>query len=228
MAVSIQVQLNEKLFLKDPQQTDIGKAILSQSIIMIDRLGIEEFTFKKLASEINSTEATIYRYFENKHKLLVYLISWYWAWLEYLIDFRTANINDPEIKLKTIIQIIAESVRNDPATLPIDESILHRIVISESAKAYLTKHVDDENKEGYFMNFKTLCKKISTAILEINPGYAFSRSLASTVIGAAHEQIYFSEHLPSLSDIKPENKDGANIISYLEHLVFGLIKPEKK
>lgn len=40
---------------------------------MIYKTGYEAFTFKKLAEDIGTTEAGIYRYFENKYKLLVYL-----------------------------------------------------------------------------------------------------------------------------------------------------------
>ena len=38
---------------------------------------VEEFTFRKLAQKINTTEASVYRYFENKHRLLIYILAWY-------------------------------------------------------------------------------------------------------------------------------------------------------
>jgi AcrR family transcriptional regulator len=76
-------KLNPHLYLRDPQQTELGQKIINASVVLIDTLGFEQFTFKKLAEEIDSTEASIYRYFENKHRLLLYLVGWYWTWLEY-------------------------------------------------------------------------------------------------------------------------------------------------
>ena len=73
----IQIKVNDKVFVKDPQSSDLGQRIVSIGAKMIDELGFEEFTFKKLSKEINTTEASIYRYFENKHRLLIYLISIY-------------------------------------------------------------------------------------------------------------------------------------------------------
>ena len=62
-------KLSEKLFLRDPQETELGRNIIRLSIKMMDEIGFEEFTFKKLAVKIKSTEASVYRYFDNKHKL---------------------------------------------------------------------------------------------------------------------------------------------------------------
>ena len=69
MTIGIQITLNERLYLRDPQATDLGKKIIKHSILLIDEIGFEAFTFKKLASRMSSTEASVYRYFENKHML---------------------------------------------------------------------------------------------------------------------------------------------------------------
>ena len=75
-------KLNERLYLRDPQSTELGQRIVSKGIELIDGLGFEQFTFKKLAAQVNSTEPSIYRYFENKHRLLHYLTAWYWSWMD--------------------------------------------------------------------------------------------------------------------------------------------------
>ena len=80
---SVKIAINEKLYLKDPESSELGKRIVEKSIVMINELGFDGFTFKKLGIAIKSNESSIYRYFENKHKLLLYLTSWYWGWLEY-------------------------------------------------------------------------------------------------------------------------------------------------
>ncbi|GAA3931251.1 TetR/AcrR family transcriptional regulator [Hymenobacter algoricola] len=94
MGTSLRLDLNEKLYLRDPQGTDLGRRLVAESVLLIDEIGFEQFTFKKLAQRMESTEASLYRYFENKHKLLVYLVSWHWAWLRYQIRFHTHNVPD--------------------------------------------------------------------------------------------------------------------------------------
>jgi AcrR family transcriptional regulator len=225
MAVSISIKQTSKLYLRNPEESELGKKIVSESVSLIAKLGFEEFTFKKLAAAIQSTEASIYRYFENKHKLLIYLISWYWAWLEYLIDYKTNNISDPIKKIRIIIKIIAESSsKDDPNSPHIDESLLHKIVVAESAKAYLTKNVDSENKAGLFANYQSLCKSISAIIKEINPQFPYPRAMASNLIETAHEQIFFSQHLPGLSDVPTTKNDYSKISDFLELIFFSTVK----
>ncbi len=90
--MQLHIVMNEALFLRNPEQSELGKNIINHSTRLIFKNGFEAFTFKKLAEEIGTTEASIYRYFENKHKLLLYLSAWYWGWLEFQIGFQTNNI----------------------------------------------------------------------------------------------------------------------------------------
>lgn len=217
-------KLNEHLYLRDPQRTNLGQLIISKSIDLIDHLGFEHFTFKKLAEEIESTEASVYRYFENKHRLLHYLISWYWSWLEYKVDLATVNLKTPEEKLKACLRTIAEKKKYDPAFEFVNEEALSRIVVEELDKTFLTKWVDADNKDGLFISFKSLCAKIAGVVKEINSDYSFSHSLISTCLLAAKQQYFFSSHLPSLTDIIPDEKRNENIYMFLESLVFSAIK----
>lgn len=225
MAVLIQMELNDKLYLRDPQQTKLGKKIIQYSIILIDEIGFEKFTFKKLATRIDSTEASVYRYFENKHKLLVYLVSWYWEWVKFQIDFNTMNISDPKEKLKRVLSVLVESSKVNPIIEHIDEQTLHRIVIAEGSKAYHTKDVDNENKDGFFLNYKSLTGKISAIIQEINPDFAYPKALASNLLEMANNHIYFAEHLPQLTDVKiGDNRDLREMQQLLEFFAFRLIE----
>ena len=103
MSIEIRISLNEGIYLKDPQDSPLGRNIIKHSILLIDDVGFEAFNFKKLAQQMGSTEASVYRYFENKHALLIYLVSWYWEWVAYLIKINTVNIDDPKKKLEIII-----------------------------------------------------------------------------------------------------------------------------
>lgn len=219
MKPQLQIRMNENLFLRDPVSSELGKKIVGNSILLIDKNGFENFTFKKLAEEIGTTEAGVYRYFENKHKLLVYLTAWYWGWLEFQITFKTNNINNPVTKLKQVIKMLGSEVEDDIQTDYIDESILYKIIITEGTKAYLTKQVEEDNKNHFFKPYKDLCSIVGDIILECNPKYKYPKSLASTIIEMAHFQNFFMINLPSLTDFG-NSKEPNNIILFLTDLVF--------
>lgn len=223
MAVTIQIKLNEKLYLRDPQDTELGRRIIRDSILLIDEIGFEQFTFKKLAERINSTEASVYRYFENKHLLLVYLLCWYWEWVKYQIEFATNGLNDPREKLRMALRIIVNINKRDTVVEFVDEDILHRIVIAEGTKTYLTKSVDTENKYGFFATYKALAKSIAAMITDINPEFQYPHALASTLLEMANKHIYFSQHLPSLTDVRIIDGDLTPVEHLLEDFAFGLI-----
>ena len=223
MEVQLQIKMNEKLFLRDPEQTELGKKIIQHSIQLIHKNGFESFTFKKLAEDIGTTEAGIYRYFENKHRLLIYITAWYWSWLQYRVTFSTNNIKDPAVKLKKVIQLLATTVVDDDKTMHINEGLLHQIIIAEGSKAYLTKHVSEDNKDQLFKPYKDLCAVIADIMLECNPKYKYSRSLASTIIEMAHFQNFFMNNLPSLTDFG-NAKDELKVVCFLEDLVFSSIR----
>lgn len=217
----VTIQVNEHVYLKDPRSSNLGRKIIMGSIDMIEELGFESFTFRKLGKKIQSTEASIYRYFENKHKLLLYLTSWYWSWIEYRLVFSLANIESAEERLERAINSLTEPIEKDSKYTYINEIKLNRIVISDSSKAYLTKEVDEDNKGGLFLGYKQLVSRVSDIILEINPGYKYPHILVSTVIEGAHHQRYFAEHLPRLTDVI----DGEDaIMEFYKNMVFKSIK----
>ncbi|MDO1499735.1 TetR/AcrR family transcriptional regulator [Winogradskyella maritima] len=216
----VHITIDSALYTKDPNSSKLGQNIVSHSIDMIDELGFEAFTFKKLGTRIGSNESSIYRYFESKHVLLVYLISWYWSWVEYTMVFSTSNIASPVERLEKCIYILTRKIDKDNDFSYINEINLGNIIISESSKAYHTKAVDKENKLGYFKTYKRVVQRVSDIVLEINPTYDFPHMLISTVIEGAHQQRYFSEHLPSLTDVK-KGKD--TVVNFYTHLVFRAI-----
>lgn len=218
-------KLNENLFHRDPQTTELGRNIVSSSVELMGKLGFELFTFKKLADEIGSTEASIYRYFENKHRLLLYLIDWYWTWLGHRIDFEVNNILDPHDRLRKCLRLLTLDSKQDPQVPFVNQDTLEQIVMTEFEKTYLTRQVDIDNKEGLFLPFKAVCKKIASIIFEINPRYEFPHSLASTAMLALTHQIYYAQHLPSLSDIKYDTKkNNKRLYEFLEGLLFTTIR----
>jgi len=197
---NFKIKVNEKIYVKDPETSALGKRILKNSILLIDEIGFENFTFKKLGDKIGSNESSIYRYFENKHKLLVYLSSWYWSWMEYKLVFATANILDPKEKLKNAIRIVTEKIHDDQDTDYINEAVMNKIIITEFTKTLHTKEIDEENKEGYFLIYKRVINRIVSIINEVNPKYPFAKSLTSTIVEGSLHQHFLTEHLKTITD----------------------------
>lgn len=201
---NLNFSINEKLFVKNPESSDLGKKIIQNSILLIDEIGFEAFTFKKLGAKIHSNESSIYRYFENKHKLLIYLSTWYWSWIEYRIVFNTQNIENPIEKIAKAIAIVAKKIEDDDTTKYINESVLNRIIIAEFSKTFLTKEVDKENKDGFFKVYKSIINRIETMIEEYNPKYPFAKTLASTIVEGSLHQHYLKEHFSNLTNLSEE------------------------
>jgi len=132
-------------------------------------------------------------------------------------------LKDPEIKIKKLIQLLAENVEDDISTGYIDESMLHQIVIAEGSKAYLTKNVNADNTLQFFKPYKDLCNAVGEIILEFNPKYKYPHSLASTIIEMAHLQNFFMNHLPSLTDFS-KNKSVDELVGFLTDLTFSAIE----
>ncbi|SHI76308.1 transcriptional regulator, TetR family [Flavobacterium terrae] len=203
---NIKIAVNDKLYVKDPETSDLGKKIIQNSILLIDEIGFELFTFKKLGDRIQSNESSIYRYFENKHKLLLYLSSWYWTWIDYNLVFSITNINNPVEKLEKAILIVTQNITDDLDTPHINEEILNRIIISEFTKTFLTKEVDEENKEGFFIVYKRVVNRLIDIIKEVNPNYKYAKSLASSVVEGALHQQYIKKHFKTITNFN-ENDD---------------------
>ena len=217
---NIKIAVPEKIYIKDPETSPLGKKIIEQSIILINNQGFDNFNFKKLGVIIGSNESSIYRYFENKHKLLLYLTSWYWAWIEYQLVFETFNIPNKLEKLSKAIEVVTRSIKEDSNYSHINEIILNRIIINENSKSYLTKEVDQENREGFFIVYKRIVHRLREMILAVNPNYKFATSLASTVIEASLHQHFLKDHFSSITDCNSDEDP----TEFLSSLTLNLLK----
>ena len=225
MDVHFTIRMNPKLYLRDPQQSELGRNIIQYAVRLISDIGFEGFTFKKLAQEIGTTEAGVYRYFENKHRLLIYITDWFWTWMEYRVVFHTNNLDDPRKKILLVIQLLTfklEDTLDDPS---VNKEKLFQIAITEASKSYLTSHVLQDNKDQLFKPYKDLCARIAELFTAYNPDYPYPRSLASTLIETVHYQYFFWKNLPALTDFAGSKTD-QGIISFLENLVFASLTPK--
>jgi len=216
----VHIDVSKELFLRNPDSSELGKRIITGSIDLINELGFELFTFKKLGERIGSPESSIYRYFENKNGLLIYLVAWYWSWVDYKLAFAITNITAPKEKLKRAIDVLVQPVLVDYSILHVNETMLSEIIIKESVKAYHTKEVDDQNKKGCFSQYKYVVKRVSDIILEVNPTFEYPHMLVSTIIEGAHQQRYFADHLPALTNVK-QNHDA--IGDFYNEMIFKVL-----
>lgn len=214
--MDIKFDLSSNLYCRDPQETELGHKIIEHSILLINEIGFESFTFRKIAARIGSTEKTIYRYFDNKHLLLLFLTSWYWEWVSYLININTRNITSPERKLEIAIENLVNATSENPMNKYINENILHQVVIKEGGKAYHIINIDDENKAGHFYSYKNLVKQLALIIEEINADFDYAYSLSSNLFEMANNQIYFAEHIPKLTSLKKGKKQNEHLIEMLK------------
>lgn len=222
MDFQVSFKVNEKIYLRDPEISEVGKQIIKKAIDLIYELGFEQFTFKKLALEIGSTEATVYRYFENKHRLLLYILNWYWCYMEFLVMFKLQNMSDKKEKLKLIVDLLTHELPESSGQFDYNKKYLNHIVIAESSKVYLVKEISEINRNEVFKPYKDLCSKIAEIITSYAPEYKYPRSLSTTLIETSHHQQYFSEHLPKLTDVSDEGKE--NYTSrFLEDLLFKVL-----
>ncbi len=222
LLASIKITINDKLYIKDPESSDLGKRIVEQSIIMIHEIGFENFTFRKLGAKIKSNESSVYRYFESKQKLLLYLTSWYWGWLEYRLVFATNGIAEPDLKLAKAIEIVTQTTVNDTIFEHINEKLLNTIVINEFSKSYLTKEVDTKNKEGYFSIYKRLVTRLSEMIKAVDTQYDYPSSLASTILEGSLHQHFLKDHFSSLTDCHEDEQP----TKYFTDLVFNRLNKQ--
>ncbi|MEO0310348.1 MAG: hypothetical protein RIQ89_5 [Bacteroidota bacterium] len=222
LLAKLKVEVNNNLYLKDPITSELGQKILYHGLDLLERNGFENFTFRKLGEKIASTEASIYRYFDNKHRLLLYLIDWYWGWMEYKLMLSTSNIPSAEKRLEKAIQLITEEGPEIKNTL-FDINKLQKVLNTESSKAYYTKDAEKYYKLGAFKNYKEFLDRFSTIIRDINPNYKYPQMLVSTIIEGANHQIFFTQHLPTLMD---KSNGQAHITKFYHELVIKSLKPQ--
>jgi AcrR family transcriptional regulator len=203
---TFKITIPEGVFIKDPETSVLGKNIITQGMELIHEMGFDGFTFKKLGTHIGSNESSIYRYFENKHKFLLYLSSWYWAWVEYNLVMETHSITDPKEKIIQAVTVLTRKVDNDSSNTPINLVLIHKIMISEFSKSFLTKSVDQENEQGLFVSYKRVHSRLQGFIKVANPSYNFSASLANTILAGVLQQYYYKDHFPSLTDCSDINE----------------------
>jgi AcrR family transcriptional regulator len=222
----LSIRVSDRLFLKDPESSALGRNILTTSVQIIDEIGMERFTFKKLANTLQTTESSVYRYFENKHMLLLYMSTWYWSWLETYMVFRTANLTDPKDKLRIMISILCKDDWENKVMNSMNLNLLKRIVVSESPKAYMAKQTGNLPLDEIFRGFEQLCLRFEELFRVINPEFRHTRRLSSTMIEGVLQQTFYVTYLTSFSSIEENQKDDS-ISLFFYDMSMAMLMTEK-
>lgn len=214
-----QIPVLEAIALRNPQSTQLGQRIIEGSIFLIDELGFEQFTFKKLAQAVGTTEASVYRYFSCKQKLLLYLINWYWGRLECRLHLQTQGGSAKERLLRALELVL---VPQQSSLSFASEKRLQRIVIHEASKVFLTKAVDTDHQTGYHRIYTEIVQYISKLVCAYQPNCKYPEMLVTTLLEGSLLQRFFGQHLPEVTNAS-EQEDAVAvfytqlIFSYLDH-----------
>jgi AcrR family transcriptional regulator len=204
------------LSLKDPEATELGRGILAGGLELMNELGLEAFTFKKLADHIGCTEVSLYKYFPNKHRLLQYYFQLYWLWLRQLCGRHAEQATDPRAGLERVVRSICGVWPKELPHVQLEPHALRKLVIEEGMKSYLHKNVDEDNARRLFMPYKELSAFVAERITDCRADVPWPRSFATTVIEMAHSLPFAMEHLPSLTELS-NKKDLKHLSAHLYH-----------
>ncbi|MEO8732904.1 MAG: TetR/AcrR family transcriptional regulator [Flavobacteriales bacterium] len=230
MSTHIHLRPDPALVLKDPESTELGRSILTHGLELMNELGLEAFTFKKLATHMGSTEVSLYKYFQNKHRLLQYFFQLYWLWLRQLCGRHAERAKNPEEALELVVYAICGVWPVDMPELQLDPEGLRTLVIDEGMKSYLHKRVDEDNAMRLFLPYKALSAFVAELLVACRKDVPMPRSFATTVIEMAHSLPFAMEHLPSLTELS-KRKELQPMAEYLFHRTITYLqhsKPPKK
>jgi AcrR family transcriptional regulator len=215
-----QIPVLEAIAIRNPQATQLGQRILEGSIFLIDELGFEQFTFKKLAQSVGTTEASVYRYFASKQKLLLYLINWYWGRLECRLLLQTQGGTVKERLDKALDLVLLLTATSMSFAI---EKRLQRIVIHEAPKVFLTKAVDADHQTGYHSIYTEIVRYVSDLVRAYKPSCKYPEMLVSTLLEGSLQQRFFSEHLPEVTNAS-EQEDAVAV--FYKQLFFSFLHHE--
>jgi AcrR family transcriptional regulator len=192
----------------------MGTRILSEGLVLMNEIGLEAFTFKKLAERMDSTEVTVYHYFANKHRLLQYYYQMYWLWLATHCRQEGKGLKDPVERIYGDIRIISGLWPADARAAHFDPAHLRTLVINEGSKSFLHKNVASDNARKVFKPYKDLCAYIALEVKACSPRMKHARSFATTLVEMAHSLEFAMQHLPALTELS-EKKDNKQLAAYL-------------
>ncbi|MCC7502644.1 MAG: TetR/AcrR family transcriptional regulator [Flavobacteriales bacterium] len=195
----------------------MGLRILTEGLVLMNELGLEAFTFKKLAERIGCTEVTVYHYFTNKQRLLQYYFQFYWLWLRTHGEQEGHNVKDPVERLHGTIRALAGVWSASAPAAQLDPKALRDLVVNEGSKSFLHKNVDTDNELKLFKPYKDLCAQVAAEVKACAPRLRSARSFATTLVEMSHSLEFAMHHLPALTELSVK-QDRKHLARFLMEL----------
>jgi len=205
---------DRSLHLRDPSASAVGARILAEGLVLMNDLGLETFTFKKLADRAGCTEVTVYNYFPNKHRLLQYYFQLYWLWLDTHCQQEGRLLKDPMERVRGDIRALCGLWPKNVLAAQLDPFTLRALVIVEGSKSFLHRNVDEDNKLKLFKPYKDLCAHIASELKACDKACKQPRSFATTLIEMAHSLEFAMHHMPALTELSGK-RDRKHLAQFL-------------
>ncbi|MGA1495280.1 MAG: TetR/AcrR family transcriptional regulator [Rhodothermales bacterium] len=212
----LHIRPDPALSLKEPDGSELGRTLLRSGLSLMLELGLEGFTFRKLARLAGTTEVTVYKYFPNKQRLLQYYFQLYWLWMRQVGVGILETEPDTRKALERTVEMLCGVWPRHLPSLQLDPHDLRALVIAEGMKSYLHKQVDDDNALFLFKPYKDLSAFVAGRLVACRADVPWPRSFATTVIEMAHSLPFLMEHLPSLTELS-NRKDLKQLARHLLH-----------
>ncbi len=216
------IELDPSLSLRDTS-SPMGRRILSEGLDLMVELGLEAFTFKKLAEHMGITEVTVYHYFANKQRMLQYYFQLYWMWLRTHCEQDSSSLKDARARLHDDIKALCGVWPKNTLAAQLDPSVLRTLMINEGSKSFTHKNVDADNELKLFKPYKDLCAHVASELRACSPRLRSSRSFATTLVEMAHSLEFAMLHLPALTElsVKKDRKQLAGFLSDMTDRYLG-------
>lgn len=206
MSVHIDIDISKNLSIKDPFSSELGKKIVINGLSLINHYGFEDFNFKKLAVACSTTEASVYRYFNNKVQLLAFLTAYYWNWTEYLTELYCNAAKSPKAKLTVLINVICNHEISPENINGIQYNDLHQLINCEWQKLIYNKETKLIPANAAFEDYKRFKKMASAILTDLNKNLKEPQAIITTIIITANTQLFFSKKFQTLSSIQQPTK----------------------
>ncbi|MBL7812132.1 MAG: TetR/AcrR family transcriptional regulator [Bacteroidetes bacterium] len=210
----VRVSLPPVLYIKNPQETALGQSLLEHAAACISRDGLEEFNFRKLAQAAGCTEATVYRYFENKHKLVLLLMNLFWGYVDFQIQQRIRFEPKAEAALNACLNELGNLQLHEIHNPHFAELLVH-LAAREGVKMHLGKDIHAETQDGSLTHYLRLLQTVED-LLRLNH-VSYPRALAGLLLDSALQQHFYRHNEPLLTDSACEEEGCVQFLQSLIH-----------
>ena len=161
-----------------------------------DKIGIGQFKPDVLRIVLSNKKNLNTSYTVNKKQIIISVNE---TSIKKDEDIYTPKVNNSSLETKNEQNFDLEnSIRSM-------ETQNNKIIIKEFTKTLMTKEVDSENKEGFFLVYKRVINRIEIIIEEVNPAYPFAKSLASSVVEGTLHQHFLKDHLKTITNLSDQD-----------------------